>query len=204
MHVGTGQTSRCSPPVRRPTPPRPQEALADRERRVAAAAAAQAATAVAAGAAAVAAAKESKDLSAAGTPYVQPGGQWSKFKTYSTFQRTWDIWRFGLVFFFKLWAVNQVWAGGGALLCCCRDAWQSLQLLQFGAVLASLHQYIGINIVVDRALEPYIHLFCQLPTEVELPQGRHDRGGGERQACRAGGVAARGPGQAGPHFHQDR
>ncbi|KAI7835637.1 hypothetical protein COHA_010468 [Chlorella ohadii] len=85
------------------------EALADRERRAAAAAAAQAATAVAAGAAAVAA-KESKDLSAAGTPYVQPGGQWSKFKTYSTFQRTWDIWRFGLTFFFKLWAVNQKWS----------------------------------------------------------------------------------------------
>lgn len=62
---------------------------------------------MAAGAAAVAA-KESKDLSAAGTPYVQPGGQWSKFKTYSTFQRTWDIWRFGLTFFFKLWAINQV------------------------------------------------------------------------------------------------
>lgn len=68
---------------------------------------------MAAGAAAVPAAKESKDLSAAGTPYVQPGGQWSKFKTYSTFQRTWDIWRFGLTFFFKLWAINQVGLGLG-------------------------------------------------------------------------------------------
>lgn len=49
--------------------------------------------------------------SAAGTPYVAPGGRWSQFKSYSTFQRTWDIWRFGLTFFFKLWCINQVRGG---------------------------------------------------------------------------------------------
>lgn len=73
----------------------PQEALAEQERRAAAEASTSGAPAP-------------PRLTAAGTPYVQPGGQWSRFKTYSTFQRTWDIWRFGLVFFFKLWSINQV------------------------------------------------------------------------------------------------
>ena len=53
-----------------------------------------------------------KPLTAAGTPSVNPGGRWSKFKTYSTFQRTKDIWGFGLSFFFKLWAIGQKWSYG--------------------------------------------------------------------------------------------
>ncbi|KAL4421257.1 hypothetical protein ABPG75_010548 [Micractinium tetrahymenae] len=64
-----------------------QEALAEQERK--------------------AAAPRAAPTSAAGTPYVAPGGRWSQFKSYSTFQRTWDIWRFGLTFFFKLWCINQ-------------------------------------------------------------------------------------------------
>lgn len=74
-----------------------QEALAERERR----SQAEASTSAPA------------QLSAEGTPYVAPGGRWSQFKTYSTFQRTWDIWRFGLAFFFKLWCINQVGGKGG-------------------------------------------------------------------------------------------
>lgn len=53
-------------------------------------------------------AKEEKKESS-GTPYREPGGRWSKFKTYSTFQRTWEIWSFAFTFFFKLWLVNQKW-----------------------------------------------------------------------------------------------
>lgn len=44
-----------------------------------------------------------------GTPYKEPGGRWGRFKTYSTFQRTWEIWSFAFKFFFKLWLVNQKW-----------------------------------------------------------------------------------------------
>jgi len=41
------------------------------------------------------------------TPYKEPGGRWGRFKSYSTFQRTWEIWSFAFTFFFKLWLVNQ-------------------------------------------------------------------------------------------------
>ena len=40
-------------------------------------------------------------------PYKEPGGRWGRFKSYSTFQRTWEIWTFAATFFFKLWLVNQ-------------------------------------------------------------------------------------------------
>ena len=41
------------------------------------------------------------------TPYKEPGGRWGRFKSYSTFQRTWEIWTFAATFFLKLWLVNQ-------------------------------------------------------------------------------------------------
>lgn len=45
-------------------------------------------------------------------PYKEPGGRWGRFKSYSTLQRTWEIWSFAFSFFFKLWLVNQKWAYG--------------------------------------------------------------------------------------------
>lgn len=68
------------------------------------------------------AARRAAPTTAAGTPYVAPGGRWSQFKSYSTFQRTWDIWRFGLTFFFKLWCINQVGRGGNGARCGRRGA----------------------------------------------------------------------------------
>lgn len=38
---------------------------------------------------------------------VAPGGRWSRFKTYSTIQRTLEIWGFVLTFLFKAWLNNQ-------------------------------------------------------------------------------------------------
>ncbi|MFX9847660.1 hypothetical protein ABTP16_17545, partial [Acinetobacter baumannii] len=38
---------------------------------------------------------------------VAPGGRWSRFKTYSTIQRTMEIWGFVLTFIFKIWLNNQ-------------------------------------------------------------------------------------------------
>jgi predicted unusual protein kinase regulating ubiquinone biosynthesis (AarF/ABC1/UbiB family) len=52
---------------------------------------------------------------AAGTPYKEPGGRWSKFKSYSILQRTWEIWSFAFVFFVKLWLVNQRWSYKGGM-----------------------------------------------------------------------------------------
>eukprot|EP01018_Ginkgo_biloba_P038096 Gb_35512 [translate_table: standard] len=38
---------------------------------------------------------------------VAPGGRWNKFKTYSTIQRTIEIWGFVIAFLFKAWVNNQ-------------------------------------------------------------------------------------------------
>lgn len=38
---------------------------------------------------------------------VAPGGRWSRFKTYSTIQRTLEIWGFVLTFIFRVWLNNQ-------------------------------------------------------------------------------------------------
>lgn len=38
---------------------------------------------------------------------VAPGGRWNKFKTYSTIQRTFEIWGFVISFLFKAWLNNQ-------------------------------------------------------------------------------------------------
>ncbi|MEW5313718.1 MAG: hypothetical protein WDW38_005259 [Sanguina aurantia] len=40
-------------------------------------------------------------LTAAGTPYSNPGGKWSQFKSYSTFQRSIQIWGFAIQFAWK-------------------------------------------------------------------------------------------------------
>ncbi|KAI8469667.1 MAG: ABC1 family-domain-containing protein [Monoraphidium minutum] len=51
--------------------------------------------------------------SAAGTPYKNPGGRWSKFKTYSVWQRTFEIWTFAFSFAWKYAKLNQGWTYKG-------------------------------------------------------------------------------------------
>mmetsp|Transcript_1238 Transcript_1238/g.3679 ORF Transcript_1238/g.3679 Transcript_1238/m.3679 type:complete len:832 (+) Transcript_1238:121-2616(+) len=46
------------------------------------------------------------DSGVRGTPYSAPGGRWSNFKNYSTFQRTWQIWSFAFVFAIKSFALR--------------------------------------------------------------------------------------------------
>ncbi len=57
-------------------------------------------------------AKKEQKLTAAGTPYANPGGRWSQFKSYSTFQRTCQIWGFAIQFAFKYFLINQKWTYG--------------------------------------------------------------------------------------------
>ncbi|KAK6118404.1 hypothetical protein DH2020_047821 [Rehmannia glutinosa] len=47
---------------------------------------------------------------------VAPGGRWSRFKTYSTIQRTLEIWGFVLSFIFKAWLNNQKFSYRGRFL----------------------------------------------------------------------------------------
>ncbi|KAL3637438.1 hypothetical protein CASFOL_018606 [Castilleja foliolosa] len=46
---------------------------------------------------------------------VAPGGRWNKFKTYSTIQRTLEIWGFVLSFVFKVWLNNQKFSYRGGM-----------------------------------------------------------------------------------------
>ncbi|KAL5820429.1 hypothetical protein ACOSQ3_022311 [Xanthoceras sorbifolium] len=46
---------------------------------------------------------------------VAPGGRWNRFKTYSTIQRTLEIWGFVLSFIFKAWLNNQKFAYRGGI-----------------------------------------------------------------------------------------
>ena len=49
------------------------------------------------------------DPTAANSPYAAPGGRWSRFRRYSAWQRTLQIWGFALAFFFRLWLVGRKW-----------------------------------------------------------------------------------------------
>ncbi|KAJ9541042.1 hypothetical protein OSB04_027548 [Centaurea solstitialis] len=46
---------------------------------------------------------------------VAPGGRWSRFKTYSTIQRTCEIWGFVITFLFKAWLNNQKFTYRGGM-----------------------------------------------------------------------------------------
>ncbi|KAI5405196.1 protein ACTIVITY OF BC1 COMPLEX KINASE 8, chloroplastic [Lathyrus oleraceus] len=46
---------------------------------------------------------------------VAPGGRWSRFKTYSTIQRTLEIWGFVVTFIFKAWLDNQKFSYKGGM-----------------------------------------------------------------------------------------
>ncbi|KAL1326920.1 hypothetical protein HN51_037042 [Arachis hypogaea] len=46
---------------------------------------------------------------------VTPGGRWSRFKTYSTIQRTLEIWGFVFTFIFKAWLNNQKFTYKGGM-----------------------------------------------------------------------------------------
>ncbi|KAL3527835.1 hypothetical protein ACH5RR_012491 [Cinchona calisaya] len=46
---------------------------------------------------------------------VSPGGRWSRFKTYSTIQRTLEIWGFVITFIFRVWLNNQKFSYKGGM-----------------------------------------------------------------------------------------
>ncbi|XP_020571328.1 uncharacterized protein LOC110018375 [Phalaenopsis equestris] len=46
---------------------------------------------------------------------VAPGGRWNRFKTYSTIQRTLEIWGFVFAFLFKAWLNNQKFSYRGGM-----------------------------------------------------------------------------------------
>lgn len=53
-----------------------------------------------------------KPTTAAGTPYANPGGRWNQFKSYSTFQRSMEIWGFAFQFAWRYFLLGQKWTYG--------------------------------------------------------------------------------------------
>ncbi|CAN6238417.1 unnamed protein product [Urochloa humidicola] len=47
--------------------------------------------------------------------YIDPGGRWNRFKTYSTIQRTLEIWGFVFTFIFKAWLNNKKFTYKGGM-----------------------------------------------------------------------------------------
>jgi hypothetical protein len=47
------------------------------------------------------------------SPPPKPGGKWSKFKTYSVWQRTFEIWAFAISFAIKYFMLGQGWTYKG-------------------------------------------------------------------------------------------
>ena len=48
---------------------------------------------------------------------MAPGGRWNRFKTYSTIQRTLEIWGFVFTFIIKAWLNNQKFTYRGEPFC---------------------------------------------------------------------------------------
>lgn len=57
-------------------------------------------------------AEDRKAFTAAGTPYKAPGGRWSKFKTYSVWQRSCEIWGFALQFAIRYFLLGRKFTYG--------------------------------------------------------------------------------------------
>lgn len=91
-----------------------QNYVASGQLELAAVTAAEAASAAASSAASTTATTESSPprsgLSAAGTPYSEPGGRWSQFRAYSVWQRTWQIWTFAIAFAWRYWLLGRKWS----------------------------------------------------------------------------------------------
>lgn len=47
---------------------------------------------------------------------MAPGGRWNRFKTYSTIQRTLEIWGFVFTFLFRAWVNNQKFSYRGLFM----------------------------------------------------------------------------------------
>lgn len=70
-------------------------------------------------------------MGAGATPYRAPGGRWGKFRRYSVWQRTFEIWSFAFGFLFRLWLSSRKFTYGKqaralgwlASLYLCHAAW---------------------------------------------------------------------------------
>ncbi|KAL8160489.1 hypothetical protein V2J09_002026 [Rumex salicifolius] len=102
---------------------------------------------------------------------VQPGGRWSRFKTYSTIQRTLEIWGFVVKFAFRAWLNNQKFSYRGGMTeakkVLRRKAlakWLKENILRLGPTFIKIGQQFSTR--VDILAQEYVDQLSELQDQV--------------------------------------
>ncbi|RDX98985.1 Protein ACTIVITY OF BC1 COMPLEX KINASE 8, chloroplastic, partial [Mucuna pruriens] len=102
---------------------------------------------------------------------VAPGGRWSRFKTYSTIQRTLEIWGFVATFIFKAWLNSQKFSYKGGMteekITLRRKAlakWLKESILRLGPTFIKIGQQFSTR--VDILPQEYVDQLSELQDQV--------------------------------------
>ncbi|XP_010937033.1 protein ACTIVITY OF BC1 COMPLEX KINASE 8, chloroplastic isoform X1 [Elaeis guineensis] len=102
---------------------------------------------------------------------VAPGGRWNRFKTYSTIQRTLEIWGFVFTFLFRAWLNNQKFAYRGGMTeekkVIRRKAlakWLKESILRLGPTFIKIGQQFSTR--VDILAQEYVEQLSELQDQV--------------------------------------
>ncbi|KAK4430615.1 protein ACTIVITY OF BC1 COMPLEX kinase, chloroplastic [Sesamum alatum] len=102
---------------------------------------------------------------------VAPGGRWSRFKTYSTIQRTLEIWGFVLSFIFKAWLNNQKFSYRGGMTEQKKSQrrrvlakWLKENILRLGPTFIKIGQQFSTR--VDILAQEYVDQLSELQDQV--------------------------------------
>ncbi|KAL1569588.1 Protein ACTIVITY OF BC1 COMPLEX KINASE 8, chloroplastic [Salvia divinorum] len=102
---------------------------------------------------------------------VAPGGRWSRFKTYSTIQRTLEIWGFVLTFIFRVWLNNQKFSYRGGMTEQKRvqrrrvlAKWLKENILRLGPTFIKIGQQFSTR--VDILAQEYVDQLSELQDQV--------------------------------------
>ncbi|KAL8475022.1 hypothetical protein ACS0TY_031446 [Phlomoides rotata] len=102
---------------------------------------------------------------------VAPGGRWNRFKTYSTIQRTLEIWGFVLSFLFKAWLSNQKFSYKGGITEVKKSQrrkvlakWLKDSILRLGPTFIKIGQQFSTR--VDILAQEYVDQLSELQDQV--------------------------------------
>ncbi|WCJ31782.1 Protein kinase superfamily protein [Euphorbia peplus] len=102
---------------------------------------------------------------------VAPGGRWSRFKTYSTIQRTLEIWGFVITFAFRVWWNNQKFSYKGGMtekkkVLRRKDLakWLKENILRLGPTFIKIGQQFSTR--VDILAQEYVDQLSELQDQV--------------------------------------
>ncbi|KAI3842254.1 hypothetical protein MKW98_026044 [Papaver atlanticum] len=102
---------------------------------------------------------------------VAPGGRWNKFKTYSTIQRSLEIWGFVISFLFKAWFNNQKFAYRGGMTEAKKvlrrktlAKWLKESILRLGPTFIKIGQQFSTR--VDILAQEYVDQLSELQDQV--------------------------------------